>query len=153
MIYSVLEQHIDGAWWYHPGYSYDTEEKAKQEADAFSKRFDNRPTMVFSHEAPLPQKHSTCTRNFKTFGIAGGVEWIAKQPGVPIRKYSNGWTAWYIDDHPKKDELRNPDNDLCAYPEESIVVVHPYGPVVVFLETLEDLAVFEKAQKLEIDEE
>ena len=93
MIYSVLEQHKDGAWWYHPGYSYDTEEKAKQEADAFSKRFDNRPTMVFSHEVQLPQKHSTCTRDFKTFGFAGGVEWIAKQPGVPIREYSNGWTA------------------------------------------------------------
>lgn len=78
MIYSVLEQHKDGAWWYHPGYSYDTEEKAKQEADAFSKRFDNRPTMVFSHEVPLPQEYSTCTCDFSTFGFAGAILWRNK---------------------------------------------------------------------------
>lgn len=75
MIYSVLEQHRDGSWWYHPGYTFDTEEKAQEQAADFSKRHEGRPTTVFAHEEKLPQGYATCTEDFETFGFGGIVEW------------------------------------------------------------------------------
>ena len=72
MIYSVLEQHRDGAWWYHPGDSFDTLEEAKERADHFCDYLDERPVKVIEHELPFPQDKSRCTFDGKHFGFAGG---------------------------------------------------------------------------------
>lgn len=85
-MFSVLEQHIDGSWWYHPGYSFHTEEEAKQRAEEFSKNHDNRITKVFEHTEPMFQKYSTCTRDFEIFEFQGIVEWPANLAGSFVRR-------------------------------------------------------------------
>lgn len=74
-MFSLLEQHIDGAWWYHPGTTFDTPEEVE---DAFKRRFWwdlSRPHMFFEHSKPLFQTYPTCTRDFKTFEFGGVVQW------------------------------------------------------------------------------
>lgn len=80
-MFSVLEQHDDGSWWYHPGYSFPTEAEAKQRAAEFSKRHDNRITKVFEHTEPMFQEYSTCTKDFKIFGFGGIIQWPANLAG------------------------------------------------------------------------
>ena len=41
MLYSLLEQHKDGSWWYHPGFTFDTPEEAEQ---CFRENFPNDPS-------------------------------------------------------------------------------------------------------------
>ena len=74
-LFSVLEQHVDGSWWYHPGLTYATKEEAEQ---GFLEHFwwdKGRPHMIFEHTEPLCQEISTCTRNFKTFDFQGLIKW------------------------------------------------------------------------------
>ena len=79
-MYSLLEQHIDGSWWYHPGDTFETEEEVE---NAFRKRFWwdlERPHRSFKHDKPLLQEHSTCLmRNGEAFGFGGMVLWTEKQ--------------------------------------------------------------------------
>jgi hypothetical protein len=74
-MFSLLEQHIDGTWWYHPGTTFNTPE----EVDGAFKRIFwwdlSRPHMVFEHKTPLYQKYSTCTLDFKKFSHLGVVVW------------------------------------------------------------------------------
>lgn len=79
MFYSVLEQHIDGSWWYHPWCpSFDNKEEAEACAE---KRWPDRPHMVFEHEKPMFDRWSTCTFDFQRFSCAGEVFWT-KDKGV-----------------------------------------------------------------------
>lgn len=75
-MYSLLEQHTDGSLWYHPGFTFDTQEEAEA---FFPKAFWwdlDRPHCVFEHDKPLPQDCATCTQDGgKTFHIAGDVKW------------------------------------------------------------------------------
>ena len=74
-MFSLLEQHKDGSWWYHPGKTFDSPEDVET---AFKESFWwdlSRPHMVFEHSKPLPQKYSTCTWDFKNFNFQGVVEW------------------------------------------------------------------------------
>ena len=71
-MYSLLEQHNDGSWWYHPGCTTDKKEEAEE---LFRKMFWwdlDRPHTVIEHKLPLPQDISRCTRDFKTYDFAGG---------------------------------------------------------------------------------
>lgn len=73
MIYSVLEQHLDGAWWYHPWCpSFDNLKEAKAEAE---RRWPDRPHMVFEHDKPMFDEYSTYTFDFQRFNFSGHVLW------------------------------------------------------------------------------
>lgn len=71
-MFSALEQHTDGAWWYH-GNTFDT----KEEAETFVSKWiwwdQDRPKMIFEHEKALPDSRSLCTRNFIEFSNVGGM--------------------------------------------------------------------------------
>ena len=74
MFYTALEQHVDGAWWYHPWVgTYETEEEA--ETSFYSHFDDGRPHLIYQHDKPFPQRISLCTRNFVDFEFAGRIFW------------------------------------------------------------------------------
>ena len=70
MIYSVLEQHTDGRWWYHGArFSHLTREDA--EAQAVTEFvYQPRPTHIIVYTEPLPNE-TRFTRDFKDFYPAG----------------------------------------------------------------------------------
>ena len=74
-MFSLLEQHTDGAWWYHPGLTFNSPEEVEA---AFKSHFWwdlSRPHMVFEHKTPLYQTYPTSTRDFKTFNLFGLIVW------------------------------------------------------------------------------
>ena len=76
-MFSLLEQHIDGTWWYHPRprSTFDTPEEVEE---AFKKIFWwdlSRLHMVFEHSKPLFQRYSTYTRDFKVFLFDDIIRW------------------------------------------------------------------------------
>lgn len=80
MLYSVLEQHVDNSWWYHPKLTFNSPEEAEEE---FKKCFYwdlGRPYKIFEHKDPLPQK-DICTFDFKVFHFHGLVEWPKELKG------------------------------------------------------------------------
>lgn len=71
-MYSLLERHVDGSWWYHPGMTYDTREECEKR---FKRSFWwdlGRQHTVLEHTQPLPQQ-SCCTWDFKTFEAYGEI--------------------------------------------------------------------------------
>lgn len=82
-LYSVLEQHLDGTWWYHPRYTFSTREEAEKEAQEFSERMDNRPTMIFEHTEPMFQEYSTALYG-DVFHFGGMIEWPKCHRGKSI---------------------------------------------------------------------
>ena len=67
-----------------------------------------------------------------------------------IRGYSNGYTAHWIDMHPRGKTYRTLDNasGLVALPDEQIMLLHRDGPIVMLLKTLNDLDRIEKEMRL-----
>lgn len=74
-LYSVLEQHLDGSWWYHLGWTFETREAAEQKIREGLWFDPQRPMRLFEHHRPFPQDHGRYTRDLKTFGIAGYIDW------------------------------------------------------------------------------
>ena len=77
-MYSLLEQHNDRSWWYHPGCTYKTEKEAEE---AFKKRFWwdlERPYKIISHSIAFPQDFSRCTFDMVHYNFAGGNHFILK---------------------------------------------------------------------------
>jgi len=78
-MYSFIEQHIDGSWWYNPrlNATFETKEEVdKYFQNFFSKYIDSeRPYKAFEHEEPLYQKHATYTFDFKVFELGGVIFW------------------------------------------------------------------------------
>ena len=72
-LYSVLERHNDGAWWYHCG-TFSNRKWAEEYLETWIPFDKDRPKMVFEHTKPLPQQ-SCCTKNFKTFEFGGVILW------------------------------------------------------------------------------
>lgn len=68
-----------------------------------------------------------------------------------IRGYANGYTAHWIDMHPKGKAYRDINNGwgIVAFHEEQIVLLHRDGIVVMFLETLDDLYRIEQEMHLQ----
>ena len=55
--FSVIEQHFDGCWWYHPRLTFDSKENAEE---GFKKHFWwdlERPHKIIEHIEPFPQKY------------------------------------------------------------------------------------------------
>ena len=72
-MYSLLEQHNDGSWWYHPGWTFKSEKEAEEK---FKKSFwwdEKRPHKIIRHTVPIEQDYSTCTWDFHTFWFGGVV--------------------------------------------------------------------------------
>lgn len=66
-LFSVLEQHLDGAWWYHPSYSFTSEKAARIAAQRFADDvFEPRPAMIVTHVSEFPKK------SFMTFEPISG---------------------------------------------------------------------------------
>lgn len=81
-MYSLLEQHKNGSWWYHPGCTFETEEEVEKcFQDLFSQHPD-RPHMAFEHEEPLYQGYPTRTFDFKTFDYLGVIHWPQSLKGL-----------------------------------------------------------------------
>lgn len=72
MLYSLLEQHKDGSWWYHKNFTFDTPEEVEKCFNEYFKFDIDRPHMCFEHEKPMWQGYSSCTFDFKRFVSPGG---------------------------------------------------------------------------------
>ena len=85
--YSVLEEHVGPSWWYHKNWTFDTREKAEEFAKKFSESFNNRPTMIYEHDKPLPNETLEYLDN-NTFGFAGLIRW---KNGKDVTKEYKGY--------------------------------------------------------------
>lgn len=74
MYYSVVEQHVDGSWWYHRK-TFETKEEALEYAQGALGWRDSRQ-IVFEHSTKLPDE-TLWTRNFQDFYWAGSSTLIA----------------------------------------------------------------------------
>lgn len=79
-MFSILEQHGNGSWWYHIGETYDTRDEAEAEGQELyggghAYRFGiPRAYKVIEHTKPFPQDLDRCSMDCITFGFAGGYE-------------------------------------------------------------------------------
>ena len=76
MMYSLIEQHKNGSWWYHPGHTFATREEAEE---CFKRSFWwdlDRPHDIIEHDEPLFQEYSTYTTDGKTFGFCGDIKTV-----------------------------------------------------------------------------
>lgn len=84
-MFSFLEQHNDGSWWYEPRLhaTFETKEEVdKYFQNVWARYVDpNRPYMAFEHEEPLYQVHATCTQDFKVFEFGGLIRWSKNMEG------------------------------------------------------------------------
>lgn len=89
-MYSLLEEHRDGSWWYHPGRTFNVAQEATEiletvlriaEAFEISKGDVSRSLKIIKHTKPFPQDMSRCTRDFVHFNFAGGYEFTLKEEG------------------------------------------------------------------------
>lgn len=84
MMYSCLEQHESGDWWYHPGFTFDSAQAAE---DKFAKAFwwdPQRPHRILEHEHPFPQDGSIYTTDFENFGFGGLITWTKSKGTLQI---------------------------------------------------------------------
>ncbi len=63
--YTLLEQHTNGAWWYH-GQTFTTVKEAADYWDRWIWWDEKRPKMILSHTSPLPRE-TMVTFDLKTF--------------------------------------------------------------------------------------
>ena len=54
MMYSVLEQHKNGEWWYHRGACFDTIEEAENWATDRQWMLETRPVCIVKSTLPFP---------------------------------------------------------------------------------------------------
>lgn len=74
-MFSILEQHTDGSWWYHPGDTFVTRDEAETEGQKFYGSGDHltpRPYKVIEHQKPFPQDMARCSFDCVHFSLAGG---------------------------------------------------------------------------------
>lgn len=69
--YSVLEQHNDGTWWHHMGYTFNSREEAEEKVKDFNDVFPNRPTWIYEHNIEMPQNESLAYMGNGKFGFGG----------------------------------------------------------------------------------
>ena len=63
--YSLLEQHTNGAWWYHK-MTYTTKEEAEERFKTWIWWDKERPKIILEHTSSLP-KETMVTYDFKRF--------------------------------------------------------------------------------------
>ena len=83
-IFSVLEEHIDGSIWYHPGWSCKSEEEAK----ALMKHkhgqdlWKDRTMVCFTHTKPFHQDRAVWTIDLYNFHDRSGAVVWNKDKGI-----------------------------------------------------------------------
>lgn len=65
-----------------------------------------------------------------------------------IKKYTNGYEAWYINQHPHGNTFRSPGYSPCAYDNETIVLLNESWCVVMYIKNTDELATIENQMKL-----
>ena len=74
-MFSILEQHKDGSWWYHPGNTFETQEEAASEGwDHYGSGcyLTPRNYRIIEHQKPFPQDMARCSFDCVHFNLAGG---------------------------------------------------------------------------------
>ena len=79
-------------------------------------------------------------------------ELLLKDNSAMIKKYSNGYEAWYIDKHPHGRIFRSEDYCPKADKDETIVLLTEYWSVVVYIKNLIGLEEMEAKLKLKVKE-
>lgn len=89
-MFSILEQHKDGSWWYHIGETYDTREKAEtegQELYGSGKYLTPRPYKVIEHTKPFPQDLDRHSFDCIHFYSAGGYQFsLEDEEDKPLKE-------------------------------------------------------------------
>ena len=77
-MYSILEQHTNGEWWYHPGASADTMEEAEKWATDRYWMMETRPVCLVEHRFPFPDLtlHSYSLDGFAEVGTNIPYTWM-----------------------------------------------------------------------------
>lgn len=71
MLYSCLERHVDGSYWYH-GDTFETREQAETFLEKFIWWDPSREKRIIEHEKPInPNNGYCCTFDFHTFEFGG----------------------------------------------------------------------------------
>ena len=87
---SIVEQHVDGSWWYHPGETWATMAEAQEGYKEFwGKWHPERPYRLFEHDEPMCQQMATCTFDFKVFHFGGMIRWPKAREGELLRRGQN----------------------------------------------------------------
>ena len=89
-MFSILEQHNDGSWWYHIGKTYDTRDEAETKGhelfggESFLKP---RPYKVIEHTKPFPQDMARCSFDCVHFHFAGGYQFsLEDEEDKPLKE-------------------------------------------------------------------
>ena len=77
MLYSALEQHCDGSWWFH-GDTFTSREEAGRFLPGWIGWDENRHKKIFYHEKPLPREECYTIDDGETFEFAGITLWDKK---------------------------------------------------------------------------
>lgn len=89
-MFSILEQHKDGSWWYHPGATYRTWDKADAEAEKLywsGKHLTPRPYKIIEHQKPFPQDMARCSFDCVHFSFAGGYQFsLEDEEDKPLKE-------------------------------------------------------------------
>lgn len=85
-MFSLLEQHKDGSWWYHPGCTFNTPEEVEECFKDEFKMHPDRPHMCFKHDEPMFQEFATYTNDFKTFHFLGIIHWPKSREGELLKQ-------------------------------------------------------------------
>lgn len=97
-------------------------------------------------------KSSPSLATLKPIIKALNAELLLKDNSAMIKKYTNGYEAWYIDKHPHGRIFRSEDYCPKADKDESIVLLTEYWSVVVYLKNLIELEEMEAKLKLKVKE-
>ena len=74
-MFSILEQHSNGSWWYHPGDTFGTQEEAAIEGwNVYGSGacLTPRDYKIIEHQKPFPQDMARCSFDCVHFDFAGG---------------------------------------------------------------------------------
>lgn len=77
-------------------------------------------------------------------------ELLAREPAKRgFKRYTNGYEAWWLENHPNEAVLRDVNQLVCAFPDDKIVIMHG-GVPVVFLKNIDELRSIEDQMHLKV---
>ena len=85
-LFSLFEQHQDGSWWYHPGWTKESKEELQKfyEEKLDSDLWKDRPMKGIIHKHPFKQDRSVCTFDFETFREVSGYAFKFDEEGKEV---------------------------------------------------------------------
>ena len=95
-MFSILEQHNDGSWWYHPGNTFETQEEAAIEGwNVYGSGcyLTPRDYKIIEHQKPFPQDMARCSFDCVRFSFAGGYLFslVEEDEDQILRAYLEGY--------------------------------------------------------------